>query len=87
MTGPLPASLPGGRRGLPRLWFVDTSSLVTMAVHSALGTAVTSYLQSERVVLMKSVWVELRDLKRDAPPPTATWAGIALTLPWGRALG
>ena len=73
------ASLPAGRRGLPRIWFVDTSSLVTMAVHSALATAVTDYIEQENVVLLKAVWGELRGLKGDAPPPTSTWAGMALT--------
>lgn len=76
------ASLPAGRRGLPRLWLVDTSSLVTMAAHAALRDSVISYLDAEHGALPQAVVGELRGLQR-APVPTSTWARAALTqLDW-----
>jgi hypothetical protein len=61
------------------MWFVDTASLVTMAVHSPLHTRVIRYLSGHKVVLLSTIETELVNLKRSAPVPTSTWAGMALT--------
>jgi hypothetical protein len=66
----------------PQAWFVDTSFLVTLAVHLPLRQVVVETLSSHYRVLVKAVATELEELSKTADA-AATWAGIALAqLDW-----
>jgi hypothetical protein len=60
-----------------QVWFLDTSALVTLAVHPPLQRAVEALLLAQRRVLVKAVVVELEGLA-STKPPVAHWAATAL---------
>jgi hypothetical protein len=59
------------------VWFLDTSALVTMAVHAPLQQAVRETLSPHRKVLVVAVVAELEGLAKTAHPSSA-WAAAAL---------
>jgi hypothetical protein len=66
----------------PQVWFLDTSALVTLAVHNPLQRAVLATLSVHRRVLTTAVQEELRGLARTSST-SAEWADVALTqLEW-----
>lgn len=66
-----------GRQMAQQVWFLDTSALVTLAVHPPLQRAVEALLLAQRRVLVKAVVVELEGLA-STKPPVAHWAATAL---------
>jgi hypothetical protein len=60
-----------------QVWFLETSALVTLAVHLPLQQAVVATLAGHRRVLVKAVVTELQGLSMTSDI-TATWAGAAL---------
>ena len=79
-NGPLAKSTPGTANLLvpkPVVWFLDTSALVTLAVHQPLQDAVVTALSKSRRVLVKAVVAELEGLAQGTSP-TAGWARQAL---------
>ncbi|GEM_PF-943361 len=63
----------------PQAWFLETSALVTLAVHLPLQQAVVAALSPSTFhrVLVKAVVTELEELSMTSDI-TATWAGTAL---------
>jgi hypothetical protein len=61
----------------PMVWFLDTSALVTLAVHPPLQRAVVATLSAHRRVLTTAVFAELEGLAKTAPP-TSNWAAAVL---------
>jgi hypothetical protein len=64
-------------RAKPAVWFLDTSALITLAVHPPLQSAVCRVLSRHRRVLASAIVGELDDLTR-VNGPVAKWARIAL---------
>jgi hypothetical protein len=59
------------------VWFLDTSALVSLAVHLPLQQAVQATLSTHRRVLVTAVVAELEELAKTSTP-AAAWAGTAL---------
>lgn len=59
------------------VWFLDTSALITLAVHEPLHSAVIKALSNRKAVLMGAVVRELEDLT-STRAPVASWAKSAL---------
>ena len=72
MTAPVPA--PPKRR----LWFVDTSALLSLAADAGLRQAVQDELRLQKRVLLDVVLDELEGLSAHGQPGTATLATAAL---------
>jgi hypothetical protein len=63
---------------MQQVWFLETSALVTLAVHLPLQQAVAATLSAHPRVLVKAVVTELEGLALTSDS-TATWAGTALS--------
>jgi hypothetical protein len=61
-----------------QVWFLETSALVTLAVHLPLQQAVAATLSAHPRILVKAVVTELEELVMTSDS-TATWAGTALS--------
>jgi hypothetical protein len=61
----------------PQVWFLDTSALVTLAVHPPLQRAVAGTLSTHRRVLVRAVVAELEGLAGTGDV-AAAWASSAL---------
>lgn len=71
---PKPAPPPAVK---PQVWFPDTSSLITLAVHVPLHEMAVDALAEQRRVLVLAVVAELEELTQ-LPQPLASWARTAL---------
>ncbi len=74
MTSEPPGQAAGAK---PRVWFPETSALVTLGVHRPLQQAVVAALSPSYRMLVKAVVTELQELSKTSDI-TATWAGTAL---------
>lgn len=69
---------PGPRPVRVPVWFVDTSTLMTLAAHPPLQIAVSTYLDSANVALCDVVFDELTELAKYGSPHEARLARGAL---------
>lgn len=66
------------REARRQVWFIDTSALITMAIHPPLQRYVVGILSKKHRILAKAIVDELAELARWADTPLRKWAKTAM---------